>query len=276
MKRWRRGVTIGIVFLMAVLIVFAIGLSGWFPSRDVKRWIESFNIPGNLAVASVSMDPLLRIRIKGGQWTPERNSYVTAVVFPFIQIRPSWAGLLSGRKEAVLSLAGDTARLSGIARSEKKKIHLSFQTEVPGKFPFPLQFAKGISLAGTWQIEADLTVEPQKTRGAVSGTGRVRVTTVRIRVKSTPLGPVTLSFKKGSFGFSLERSVLVFNKIHFTGDDLAMEGEASLWIDPFTNAMTAKGALYMRPGTGLVASNPRLNQIIRMLPRDARGNKLVF
>ena len=68
----------------------------------------------------------------------------------------------------------------------------------------------------------------------------------------------------------------MFNKILFTGDDLALEGEVSLWIDPFTNAMTAKGTLYMRPGSGLAASNPRLNQVIRMLPRDARGNKLVF
>jgi len=276
MKRWRKGVAVGVVFLMAVLIVFAVSFSWWFPSEDMKRWIESFNIPGNLTVDSVSMDPLFRVRIKGGRWIPERNGYVAAVAFPFVQIRPSWTGLLSGKKEAVLLLTGDTVRLSGIARSEKKKIHLASQTEVPGRLPFPIQFVRGVKLAGIWRVEADLTLEPQKTRGAVSGTGGVRLTAARIDVKTTPLGPVILTFKKGAFGFSLGRSVLVFNKILFTGDDLALEGEVSLWIDPFTNAMTAKGTLYMRPGSGLAASNPRLNQVIRMLPRDARGNKLVF
>jgi len=276
MKRWRKGVLVGIVFLIAVLAVFAISFSWWFPSSDVKRWIESFNIPGNLTVGSVSMDPLFRVRIKEGRWIPERNGYVAAVAFPFVQIRPSWTGLLSGKKEAVLALAGSTARLSGIARSEKKKIHLAFQTEAPGRFPFPIQFVKGIKLTGTWRVEADLILDSRKTRGAVSGTGHIRLTAVRIGVKTTPLGPVTLVFKKGAFGFSLERSVLVFNKILFTGDDLALEGEVSLWIDPFTNAVSAKGTLYLRPGIGLAASNPKLNQVIRMLPRDARGNKLVF
>jgi len=276
MKRWKKWGLSGAVFLIVALVVFDVSFSLWFPSKDMKRWIESLNIPGRLTVETVSLDPLLRLRIEGGKWFPDPNAYVTSVGIPFIQIKPLWPEVFLGKKEVSFILSDGKMQVSGSARSDHEVVHLSFQTERPGRFPFPVRFARGVKLKGMWQLEADLVLDSRKRRGVLSGNGHVRLTDIQIQVPATPIGRVVLSFNKGTFEFSLDNTVLGLNKILFRGKDLILEGEATIWIDPFTNTATAKGTLYMRPGSGLVVSNPRLDRIIRMLPRDARGNKFVF
>ncbi len=276
MKKGRRWLGIAGVFLAAFLGFFILGMTVFFPSRSVRAWINSLNIPEKVSVEQVRFDPLMRLRLARVAWRPEANPLVDEVIVPRITVHPSWGRLLLGRKafEASLELAG--ARMSG--SGEVKKGHLLCAFAAPGgvSFPAPFKLRRGILLHGTWELKGDLDVNLRGGNRGVSGGALFRVKDLRLRWPTSPLGAVDLTFASVTVKGNIASSVLSLTRISLRGNLMDGEGTAVVWPDPVTGVLHAKGTLYFRPKVGLAASNASLDAVVRLLPKEPKGYRLSF
>ena len=275
-RHWAKRAGVAVLFLALFVAAFFLGTAWLFPTNTVGQWINSLDVPGHVAVSSVSLDPLLRIRFRNFTWRPEKNPVVSAVSFPAILARPSWGDLIRGRRSLTVSLETGKARLLGSITWGDKAIRVSATSPGELSFPGPFRFNKGISVQGTWTLMADLSVDRGSTRGNVSGDVLIQARNLLLRWAKSPLGPLNVTFVTGTLKGALDRSVLAIQTIDFRGKFLNVTGSATLWMDPMTGKVQEKGTLFFQPLTGLAGSNPKIDAAIRFLPRKPQGYQLRF
>jgi len=277
MKRRLRGfMNVAGGFLGAFLLVFLLGTLSLFPERGVRRWITSLDVPGHVTVASVGMDPLLRLTIRGLVWTPEKNPFLRSLVLKRVLFRPAWGKVLTAHRTLVYVGEVGGGKLSGTIEWRRSKMRMAVNTPVSLTFPGPFLLRRGITLQGTGKVTMDLIVQTSGTRTNISGDLFLALSHLRFHWLSSPLGPVTLTFISGTVEGVVDRSVMEIRKIDFRGNDITVLGTATLWLDPLTGKIRSRGTLFFQPRLSLSVSNPRLNAALRLLPRGRQGYKLTF
>jgi len=276
MKRWGAWIKAGAIFLVVFLLVLSLSLAWLFPSRSVQRWVNTLDVPGETSVSSVRFDPLMRLKLVGVAWRLDKNPFVDSVILKQVILRPLWGKVMTGKKALYTVTSVGGAPIYGALQMVKSRLQLSITTTKGVDFPFPMHLHKGMTLEGTWQLKADLSVDTAKERGGISGSSLFEAKKLHFRWAGSPLGPLNLSFVMGAVGGSIDRSVFDISKIDFRGSDLDVGGAATMWIDPITGCLRLNGTLYFRPKIGLATSNSRLDAAIRLLPKDTRGYRLAF
>ena len=275
-RRWAKGVRLGAVGLAVFLLTFAGITMGLFPTRLARLWIVSLNVPGQVTVSSVKLDPFMRLTVRNLIWRPTTNPAVHAVVLKQLILRPAWGQLIKGRR--ALSFVGDggTGEVNGSVAWRGTTFLVTVTTPRPLALAGPLHFRKEFSLKGTGMLKTDLVVRTEGSRPNISGDLFFSFHQLHARWAGSPLGPLALSFVSGVVEGTVAQSVAEIRKIDFRGTDMTVTGKATLWLDPLTGKVRARATLYLRPGLSLPTSNPRLNDALKFLPRGQQGYKLSF
>ena len=279
MRRLSKRVKTAIVFVVVLGVGLSLLMTFLFPARLTRTWLETLPAPARISAARVGFDPLMRLKIGSLSFEPEEgNPVFTRVFFKRVLLRPSWRDILTGTRAAVVETPVDGAV---IYVSLKKRSGDLFRVtgSMPrmANLPGPLTLKKGFQLQGKWRIKADLKLATRNERGALSGAWILNAKNLRVKWEASPLGGrLNLMFITALARGKVDRSVFDFSEITLRGNELDVDGGVTLWLDPVTQALQAKGALYFRPKVALQASNAPLDAAIRMLPRETRGFKLSF
>ncbi len=264
------------VFLVCFLLLFALSFTWFFPTRVVKRWVNSLNAAGKITVTSVGIDPLMRLKLRKVTWKPTLNPVIRSVAFDKILLRPSWSKVLRGERVLILFGVAGGRRMPGLLQWNGNLVRISMTVKHGIPFPLPFRFRKGLSLQGSWTLKANLSINREVRRGDISGTFFYTAKGIRIHWMDSPLGPLNLTFMRGVIEGSVEHSVFMIRRLDFRGNEIMVEGDVAIWIDSMTRKARVKGTLYLQPLMGLSRTNPRLNAAIQLLKRSPKGYKLVF
>ncbi len=275
-RRVRKILGISGGFFASFLLIFLLCTLGLFPDRGIRRWITTLDVPGHVTVASVGLDPFLRLTVRDLVWAPEANPFLRSVGLKRVLLRPAWGKVLTGHR--VLIFKGETGGggLSGTSEWRDSKLKIAVNTPASLTFSGLFRFHKGVALRGTGTMKMDLTVQASGSRTNIAGDFFLLLRHLRLQWTSSPLGPLTLTFISGTMEGVMDRSVMEVRKIDFRGNDLTVFGKATFWLDPLSGKLRSRGTLFVQPRLNLSESNPRLNAALRFLPRGRQGYKLTF